>query len=430
MEEVLARFPHLGENIFQKLNTESLINCKEVNRTFKNFMKVEKSSYLRAIEWYTNCSEPLMRKIVKKSGAAIIILSILREIFGNFIRGTKQNSKYLQYLLNTPLHLAADRGQLGAYQLIMENVDNKNPINSITDEMRWKYMKRRDVYELGSYGITPLHLAAKNGHLSVCKLIIENVFDKNPSGGKMVTKSWMHPVWIDQWTPLHLAAYAGHFSVCELIINNVMEKNPGDQTGWTPLHSAAQNGHLTVCKLILNNIRASYVCNLYTKDKFGNTPLKLATQYQNEDIRLEILKFLSDTKVRNSTYLKDHQNKNRVNKEEDEDKDLYVQEEDIDEDTEENKDLEIQKAAQEDKKGLAPGQSLPQGPTCPRQKRAKPEEVSRPKKAICLRAKTCPNVDFNSENNTLASLDELITFDTLSRVSLFSFEKNCHEQMQ
>ena len=113
-------------------------------------MKVEKSSYLRAIEWYTNCSEPLMRKIVKKSGAAIIILSILREIFGNFIRGTKQNSKYLQYLLNTPLHLAADRGQLGAYQLIMENVDNKNPINSITDEMRWKYLKRRDVYELGS----------------------------------------------------------------------------------------------------------------------------------------------------------------------------------------------------------------------------------------------------------------------------------------
>ena len=325
MEEVLERFPHLGENIFQKLDSESLIKCKEVNRAFKNFMKVEKSSYLHAIQWYTNCSEPLMRKVVKKSGAAIIILSILREIFGNFIRGTKQNSKYLQYLLNTPLHLAADRGQLGAYQLIMENVDNKNPINSITPEMRWKYMKRRVVYELGSYGITPLHLAAKNGHLSVCKLIIKNVVDKNPAGGKMVTKSWMHPVWIDQWTPLHLAAYTGHFSVCKLIINNVMEKNPGDQTGWTPLHSAAQNGHLTVCKLILNNICASYVCNRYIKDKFGNTPLKLATQYQNEDIRTAILKFLSDTKIRNSTYLKDHQNKNRVGKEEDEDKDLDVQ---------------------------------------------------------------------------------------------------------
>ena len=89
MEEVLERFPHLGENIFQKLDSECLIKCKEVNRTFKNFMKAEKLSYLHAIQWYTNCSEPLMRKVVKKSGAAIIILSILREIFGNFIRGTK-----------------------------------------------------------------------------------------------------------------------------------------------------------------------------------------------------------------------------------------------------------------------------------------------------------------------------------------------------
>ena len=104
-----------------------------------------------------------------------------------------------------------------------------------------------------------------------------------------------------------------------------MEKNPGDQTGWTPLHSAAQNGHLKICKLILNNINASYVCNRYIKDKFGNTPLKLATQYQNEDIRTAILKFLSDTKVRNSAYLKDHQNENRVGKEKDEDKDFDVQ---------------------------------------------------------------------------------------------------------
>ena len=52
---------------------------------------------------------------------------------------------------------------------------------------------------------------------------------------------------------------------------------------------------------------------------------KLATQYQNEDIQTAILNFLSDTKVRNSTYLKDHQNKNRVGKEVDEDKDLDFQ---------------------------------------------------------------------------------------------------------
>ena len=29
-------------------------------------------------------------------------------------------------------------------------------------------------------GITPLHWAAKHGHLDICKLIMENAIDKNP----------------------------------------------------------------------------------------------------------------------------------------------------------------------------------------------------------------------------------------------------------
>ena len=83
MEEVLVRFSHLGDKILQNLNSHSLIRCKEVSRTWKNFMKVKKSSYLRVIQWYTNYSECLMKKIVEKFGAEIIVLSILREIFGS-----------------------------------------------------------------------------------------------------------------------------------------------------------------------------------------------------------------------------------------------------------------------------------------------------------------------------------------------------------
>ena len=88
MEEILTRFPHLGENILKELDSKSLINCKEVDRTFKNFMKVERKSYFRVIQRYTNCSESLMRKIVKKYGTAIIAVSVLREIFGIVIMST------------------------------------------------------------------------------------------------------------------------------------------------------------------------------------------------------------------------------------------------------------------------------------------------------------------------------------------------------
>mgnify|MGYP002046170579 CR=1 FL=1 len=81
MEQVLARFPHLGDKIFQNLNSHTLIRCKEVNKSWENFIKVEKSCYLRIIKWYTNYSEPLIKKIIEKFGGAIIAVSILREIF-------------------------------------------------------------------------------------------------------------------------------------------------------------------------------------------------------------------------------------------------------------------------------------------------------------------------------------------------------------
>ena len=83
MEEVLARFSHLGDKIFQNLDSYSLIRCKEASRTWGNFMKVEKSCYLRIIQWYTYRSKSLVKKIAQQFGAPIIVVSILREIFGS-----------------------------------------------------------------------------------------------------------------------------------------------------------------------------------------------------------------------------------------------------------------------------------------------------------------------------------------------------------
>ena len=45
------------------------------------------------------------------------------------------------------------------------------------------------------------------------------------------------------WTLLHNAAKNGHFEVCKLLVDNVEDKNPGCNDGETPLFKAAQNGH-------------------------------------------------------------------------------------------------------------------------------------------------------------------------------------------
>ena len=51
-------------------------------------------------------------------------------------------------------------------------------------------------------------------------------------------------------TPLHLAAENGHLVVCRLIITIAEEKNPKDIFQNTPLHYAAKSGHLEVSKII------------------------------------------------------------------------------------------------------------------------------------------------------------------------------------
>ena len=67
-----------------------------------------------------------------------------------------------------------------------------------------------------------LHRAVQDEeNLEICRLIIENVEEKNPKDHYGVT-------------PLHRAAKEGHLEICRLIIENVEEKNPKRDNGWTP----------------------------------------------------------------------------------------------------------------------------------------------------------------------------------------------------
>ena len=78
------------------------------------------------------------------------------------------------------------------------------------------------------WGWTPCHLAAVKGNLKVFELIIEHLVDKNPP----TTKGRNIGL-----TPLHLAAQEGHVSVCRLILKFAIEKNPQKEDGITPSHT-------------------------------------------------------------------------------------------------------------------------------------------------------------------------------------------------
>ena len=102
--------------------------------------------------------------------------------------------------------------------------------------------------------LTPLHIAAQNGNVELCRLIMDNVDDEDP-------KDEMG------YTPLFLAARNGHIDVCRLIMKNAWNKNP-KLLGATPKKLAYENDHMEIYEMFETEIgsfssKYSSVCNVF-----------------------------------------------------------------------------------------------------------------------------------------------------------------------
>ena len=257
MDEITLRFPHLAEQIYGELDNQSLVKCKEVSLSWYHFLNNNKDSNVRVIKEYTNCSDALIKKLAKNKEDVTQIACDLHQIFEIFRREITQS--ILAYgspgiWMSSPLHVAAESGYLNACRLIMENIKDKNPLRICNKKLFIVNVHK-------SMRTTPLHLAALNGHFNICETILENI------GGKIPTDE-------DDVTPLHYAAQNGHILICQMFMEKIKGQNPKTIHGMTPLHFAAANGHLKLCKLITEAIEAPM-----TKDRWGRTPLDVAKHF-------------------------------------------------------------------------------------------------------------------------------------------------------
>ena len=282
MEHHAFRYPHLASNIFDHLDNQSLVNCKEASRKFDTFFGNEKFFWLRIIHKYRgNFVEfkTTWNKTLKKS--PVILVKELTLATHSFFE--KNSSRFAKQW--HPLFIPADQGLLQLYEHISEKSSDRNP-------------------EGGLQTRTALHLAAQEGHLEVCKFIMESTDDKNPRSDQGLTPFYMAAIFghfevckfimkyledknpkIDNtYTPLHEAAKKGHLKICEMILDEIVDKNPTEtRDGFTPLHAAAQEGHLEICKLIVK-----YLIDKNPKKNDGITPLHSAACKG----QLEVCRFL------------------------------------------------------------------------------------------------------------------------------------------
>ena len=121
--QIISRFPHIAEGIFEGLDDQSLTSCRLVEKSWKNLIDG------RNYPW---------ERIVKK-------------------RNLEQRWEHG----NTYLHLASKYGQPEMFENIFKEEIQKNPRNP------------------KNYGMTPFHFACENGHIRIAEFIMKSSIENN-----------------------------------------------------------------------------------------------------------------------------------------------------------------------------------------------------------------------------------------------------------
>ncbi|KAI0126727.1 ankyrin repeat-containing domain protein [Xylariales sp. AK1849] len=136
-----------------------------------------------------------------------------------------------------------------------------------------------------TYSWTVLHVAARQGHEEVVKILLDNGADPKlhavePCGCEAVShliNAQASSNSSRMCTPLHLAACSGHESIAMVLVDAIgpSELNENPDNGMASIHLAAQYGRLDLLTFLTENPNQ----NIEVEDSWGHTALDLAYIY-------------------------------------------------------------------------------------------------------------------------------------------------------
>ena len=180
----------------------------------------------------------------------------------------EQLSKLILQIKGTPLHYACQHGRIDVAEELIANF--KCSIESKDEN-----------------GCTPLHIAAQYGQLHALKYMLHLLFSEDPSSLSIKVYSKLSHALMSMYkqrltdrhtdlnshTPLHAASIHGHLDIVQFLLCEIgcdpVSTNSGGQSC---LHLAAQHGHLLLMRYLLEEVG----CDMTLVDKHGRSPTYLA----------------------------------------------------------------------------------------------------------------------------------------------------------
>ena len=149
MEALMLRFPHLPEQIFQKLDNETLFKSREVARSWQDLIDEGNYPWLRIVNIPT---------ILKNENTYLHLSAETGQIEAFKTAFRKEEDKNIKnHYFDTPFYLACIKGRSMIVQFLLKNTDLEFMI------------KEKEIH-----GKTAFVLACQNGHLDMVKILMDN----------------------------------------------------------------------------------------------------------------------------------------------------------------------------------------------------------------------------------------------------------------
>ena len=271
---LIHRFPHLSEQIFQKLDPKGLFKCREVGKSWQEVIDEKNYPWLRIVNIPTILNDGNMYLHLAAETGQIEAFKIAynEERDKNITNEHGENS----------FHLACRKGRINILQLLLrKNNDLKINISAEDDH-------GIDVLAKTKCGTTAFYLACRHGHADVTKFLMENAdalgINLNGTIGNICL------------TVFHWACLYGHIDVVRIFMENAaiygIDLNAKDAMfnaaaqcnyGWTAFHIACRAGQTDVVKLFMDNA-ATLSLDLNAKGWNGKTAFHIACENNNLDM--------------------------------------------------------------------------------------------------------------------------------------------------